>query len=95
MSIDSKALIEEGTPRYLASGDPDLADYYPAWLDNIADDATVVDYPQCAFEGIEPREKNARIQTVRPQQLSMIVVVRQTRGQYGRAFSRCHDENRV
>ena len=41
MSIDSKALVEEGTPRYLASGDPDLADYYPAWLDNIADDATV------------------------------------------------------
>ena len=41
MSIDSKALVEEGTPRYLASGDPDLADYYPAWLDNLADDATV------------------------------------------------------
>ena len=41
MSIDSKALVEEGTPRYLASGDPDLADYYLAWLDNIADDATV------------------------------------------------------
>ena len=41
MSIDSKALVEEGTPRYLASGDPDLADYYPAWLDKLADDATV------------------------------------------------------
>jgi len=40
MSIDGKALVEEGTPRYLAGGDPDLADYFPAWLDNIADDAT-------------------------------------------------------
>jgi hypothetical protein len=28
-------------PRYLASGDPALADYYPAWLDNLADDVTV------------------------------------------------------
>jgi hypothetical protein len=33
VSIDSKALVEEGTPRYLASGDPDLADYYPAYPD--------------------------------------------------------------
>jgi hypothetical protein len=42
VSIDnSRALVEEGAPRYLASGDPDLADYYPAWLDNLADDATV------------------------------------------------------
>jgi hypothetical protein len=41
MSIDSKAVTEEGTPRYLAGGDAGLADYYPAWLDNIADDATV------------------------------------------------------
>lgn len=41
MSIHSNALVEEGTPRYLASGNPDLADYYPAWLDNLADDASV------------------------------------------------------
>jgi hypothetical protein len=41
MSIDSKALVEEGTPEYRVGGDPELADYYPAWLDNIADDATV------------------------------------------------------
>jgi hypothetical protein len=41
MSIDNKRSVEEATPRYLASGDPDLADYYPAWLDNVADDATV------------------------------------------------------
>jgi hypothetical protein len=41
MAVDSRALIEEGTPRYLASGDPNLADYYPAWLDNLANDATV------------------------------------------------------
>ena len=26
---------------YLGSGDPALTDYYPAWLDNLADDATV------------------------------------------------------
>jgi hypothetical protein len=26
---------------YLGSGDPALKDYYPAWLDNMADDATV------------------------------------------------------
>ena len=28
-------------PQYLGSGDPALKDYYPAWLDNMADDATV------------------------------------------------------
>jgi hypothetical protein len=27
--------------QYLGRGDPALADYYPAWLDNMADDATV------------------------------------------------------
>src|SRR5260221_3472170 len=27
--------------QYLANGDPALKDYYPAWLDNMADDATV------------------------------------------------------
>src|SRR6476660_2190287 len=41
MAVDSRALIEEGTPKYLASGDPNLADYYPAWLDNLANDAAV------------------------------------------------------
>jgi len=41
MSVDSKAVVEEGTPRYLASGDPDLAGYFPPWLDDVADDATV------------------------------------------------------
>ena len=28
-------------PAYLGSGDPALTNYYPAWLDNLADDATV------------------------------------------------------
>ena len=28
-------------PQYLGSGDPALKDYYPAWLDNMAEDATV------------------------------------------------------
>src|SRR6478735_3718790 len=28
-------------PQYLLSGDPALKDYYPPWLDNMADDATV------------------------------------------------------
>jgi hypothetical protein len=37
MSINT----EKGTPAYLVSGDPRLADYYPAWLDNLADDVIV------------------------------------------------------
>jgi hypothetical protein len=36
MSTRSNAL-----PQYLGSGDPALKDYYPAWVNNIADDATV------------------------------------------------------
>jgi len=28
-------------PQYLGRGDPALKNYYPAWLDNMADDATV------------------------------------------------------
>jgi hypothetical protein len=28
-------------PQYLGSGDPALKDYYPAWVKNMADDATV------------------------------------------------------
>jgi hypothetical protein len=33
----------EGVPTYTESGDPDgrYADYYPAWLDNLADDVTI------------------------------------------------------
>ena len=43
MSIESKAPIEGDTATYLRSGDPArrFTDYYPAWLDNLADDATV------------------------------------------------------
>ena len=36
MSIKDNVLAQ-----YLGSGDPALKDYYPAWLDNMADDATV------------------------------------------------------
>ena len=36
MSIKGDVLAQ-----YLGHGDPALADYYPAWLDNMADDATV------------------------------------------------------
>src|SRR5258706_11106985 len=36
MSIKANA-----PPQYLGSGDPALKDYYPPWLDNMADDATV------------------------------------------------------
>ena len=36
MSTTSNAL-----PQYLGSGDPALKDYDPAWVNNIADDATV------------------------------------------------------
>ena len=28
-------------PQYLGSGDPALKDYFPAWVNNVADDATV------------------------------------------------------
>jgi hypothetical protein len=41
MSSESSAVSEEGTPTYLRHGDPGLANYYPAWLDNLADDVTV------------------------------------------------------
>lgn len=41
MSGKSDTLAWKGTPRYLASGDPSLSDYYPAWLNNLADDVTV------------------------------------------------------
>ena len=36
MSIKGNVLAQ-----YLGSGDPALKDYYPAWLNNMADDATV------------------------------------------------------
>jgi hypothetical protein len=36
MSIKGNVLAQ-----YLGSGDPALKDYYPAWLDKMADDATV------------------------------------------------------
>ena len=31
----------EVLPQYLGSGDPALKNYYPAWVDKMADDATV------------------------------------------------------
>ena len=36
MSIESNRLAQ-----YLGSGDPAFKNYYPAWLDNMADDATL------------------------------------------------------
>jgi hypothetical protein len=36
MSIETNVL-----PQYLSGGDPALKNYYPAWLANMADDATV------------------------------------------------------
>ena len=41
MSISSNSLTEEGSPTYVASGDPALADYFPAWLNNLADNVTL------------------------------------------------------
>ena len=41
MSVNADKPIEEATPTYLRGGDPALADYYPAWLDNLADDVTL------------------------------------------------------
>src|SRR5262249_44459989 len=40
-AVKGESSADRGTPRYLVSGDPDLADHYPAWLDNLADDVTV------------------------------------------------------
>jgi hypothetical protein len=41
MSMNNKSTTEEGTATLLASGDPALADYFPAWLNNLADDVTL------------------------------------------------------
>jgi hypothetical protein len=41
MSDTSNAQPHDGTPMYTVTGDPGLGDYYPAWLDNLADDVTV------------------------------------------------------
>ena len=39
-SVNENASIQ-GVAQYLGSGDPALKDYYPLWLDNMADDVTV------------------------------------------------------
>jgi hypothetical protein len=41
LGVPNKTRFGNGAPRYLASGAPDLSDYYPTWLDNLADDVTV------------------------------------------------------
>src|SRR6476620_2234926 len=41
MSVTHDTVVQEATPRYLMSGDPDLAAYFPPWLAELADDATV------------------------------------------------------
>jgi hypothetical protein len=42
MSVNSNSLAGEGRPTYLASAaDPALADYFPTWLNNLADDVTL------------------------------------------------------
>lgn len=33
--------MRTGDPTYLGAGDPELADYYPAWVGNLADDVTI------------------------------------------------------
>ena len=42
-SADAGTHSTDGAPTYLERGDPDgsFADYYPAWVDNLADDATI------------------------------------------------------
>jgi hypothetical protein len=39
----SSSQVTDGTPTYLGGGDPAgrFSDYYPAWLNNLADDVTV------------------------------------------------------
>ena len=39
-NIRSTEMID-GVPTCTSTGDPEPADYYPAWLDNLADDAIV------------------------------------------------------
>jgi hypothetical protein len=41
VALKEDASADGAAPRYLLSGDPSLAGYYPAWLDNLADDVTV------------------------------------------------------
>ena len=41
MSVNTNRQPAEVTPTYLRGGDPALADYYPAWLGNLADDVTL------------------------------------------------------
>jgi hypothetical protein len=41
MSVNTDKRTEQATPTYLRGGDPGLADYYPAWLDNLAVDVTL------------------------------------------------------
>jgi hypothetical protein len=38
---DYSGIKSDVLPQYLGSGDPALKDYYPEWLKNMADDATV------------------------------------------------------
>jgi hypothetical protein len=42
MSVNSNSFAGGGTPTYLArAANPALADYFPAWLNNLADDVTL------------------------------------------------------
>jgi len=41
MSVKSDSLAQEGTPRYLANGDPALCRLLPLWLDNWLTTVTV------------------------------------------------------
>jgi hypothetical protein len=43
MTTIANGQTTDGVPTYLGSGDPAgrFSDYYPAWLDNLADDVTV------------------------------------------------------
>ncbi len=43
MTTATNSRTTDGVPTYLGSGDPagKFTDYYPAWLDNLADDVTV------------------------------------------------------
>ena len=41
MTMTHRALSEERTRTYVAAGNPALADYFPAWLNNLADDVTL------------------------------------------------------
>src|SRR5262245_22435077 len=41
MSIESNGFADDGAATYLRGGDPALAEYFPAWINDLAEDVTL------------------------------------------------------